>query len=620
MAFLFREVTSEKHLDHDKALDKLLEFCKLKASILTTFDDESANYGMFSLSTLKLRLELQDKVQTAIDIIYNLYIEDLGESIGQLQDEFARIKAELLEKPIAIEDYEQKRIWIAQLHLNINVLEQKIEELIEKCLKSHLSGKELDTKFEEAIVRLSASPIVIKRVIDHTLKQIDSDTTELKRSHRRDAKLLSERIEIAKANLIVLMSEFDENKASDIANSCKALSDEIQELQEISNLYNKREGLLSFKEIMYANFNSMRSDLAPLTEFWTLLATWKGVLKEWNELSICNFNMSAMETCINSLKEPALLNKLLKSKNEVVVNLCDALMKEVEDKSRFYPLIESLHRIGCNPKTWTKLAETLNINLVLDRKLTPSKCVELKLFTQLQEISNFAMGLENELDVKKKVKQLDAFWTKQLIQVDSNDFLINVIIFDAELKLQIENDLIFIQSIDSGIMDKIFVESLNLWKSRLSTIQNVTTNWRICQKQIIDYSPFLQMDPQFSNVIQTIHRTWARIFNIIKENDLSFLRVCVHPRIRTGLNDCMKIMDRIRSNIISVANNASRNFTRFLFLPEHDLIELFSLPLNVTLSCKQVNICFPGIDKVNELGMSLNDIFTYENIICIRQA
>jgi len=337
---------------------------------------------------------------------------------------------------------------------------------------------------------------------------------------------------------------------------------------------------------------------------WKSKEEWERLSEEWMNLPFQNIDAKVLE-------EKA--NLYAKNVNRCDKNLPDSqvikdLKRVVYDFRDTMPIVTALRSEYLKTDHWDEiknniLKQDFDIN---DDEFTLSKLISMNVAEHQEELLNVATTATQEHMLEQQINEVEQFWKERKIAAENykgkKDSFILVEIED------LTTDLDEFLSTMSNILANRYVKNL---RSKAEKVQgdlllfaDIIDKWVECQKKWMYLENIFQGPdirkklPNEDSLFQSCDKSIKGLFNRFNVQPFAFRAIKI-PNIVNILNTCLENLDTVEHNLKQYLDVKRRDFPRFYFISDDELIEILSNAANIDAIQKHLRKCFEGINRLD---------------------
>ncbi|XP_036340109.1 cytoplasmic dynein 2 heavy chain 1-like [Rhagoletis pomonella] len=332
-------------------------------------------------------------------------------------------------------------------------------------------------------------------------------------------------------------------------------------------------------------------------------------LKEWEiyDNYLCELNAITGEEWAVYRRRPYVLNEFINKWESSVHASIDLpskrIRQSVEQLQSVMPILQQLQSDSLTERHWACIFMLLNkteIKLIHNLYLRDILDDYNALQQTSVEIANLVKKAASEQIVRQALTELDQ-WSvlavlKLTSQKDSAGNELSLIKDYQEVLNKIGDNQYLLQSAKNSAAFEAFSDQVELWESRLNTLDLLLTSLSQSQRRWVYLEPvfgagtlrkeeslFRRTDKDFRFVMREIQAD-PRVISLIKINNISAI-----------VSSLEKQLSRCQNNLMTYIMDKRNSFPRFYFLGDDDLLEILGQATkDVEVIQKHIKKLFPG--------------------------
>jgi len=369
------------------------------------------------------------------------------------------------------------------------------------------------------------------------------------------------------------------------------LDEGLDKLQEFESRYDeaciKREELTEAQKLFkldipaYKEMTEVLNGIAKLRRIFNLYVKFKDFEEEqsqelWSSLDTLKLTKGIEVIHKEVRKLPKDLKELpvYKSVEEVVVQFKDGI-----------PLISLLKNDAMKPRHWKKLGEVTNITFDANSTtFTLRSIFEMKLYRFQDDIEDIVNEAVQELKLENALRNLDESWKSKRFTVrkymKGSQLRGHVLGAADEIVLELEDNLLLLQSMLSSRFVGIFLDQVKSWEKQLMTMSDcidmwfrVQSKWMYLESIFVGSADIRLQLPDVAKNFDKIDKGFKDIMTSCVKNSLCTAACTTDNRLGTliNLSERLEGCQKSLSEYLETKRNA---FPRFFFISDDELLSV----------------------------------------------
>lgn len=454
-----------------------------------------------------------------------------------------------------------------------------------ECIKNFL--RDQDVTIPGLDDALSAGKIAWEKIL-REMPQILTKISPMMRSHAGKIRsdIVGYEAHVAKYQEDLKKSEFfmfvtGPVRSLEVLNT----ADEVQKQQKsvcdkmlhIANVFECAKDMVTAKTIVA----EVGEQLREFRILWEAHVKVVGVIEESKNIQLSSLNSEEFEDEAKALVQ--LLRRL--PKNIKATDAFRGLDRVVKEYVITCPMIISLRSPAMRERHWKELMEVVKKEFKLpskNPKMTLKDLLELELHRHANEVEEICEKAVKEAKHEEILKNLELVWSSvNFSMAFYKETDIPLLKLEDDTVEQLESDQMSVQSIVGSRYSYYKTQALE-WQRALGLISDITQlltelqrTWSYLEPLFIgseevkkelpdDAKRFQEIDFQVKNILQ---KAWkARNIKV----------TCVQPGLLLKLQDLQTKQDQCKKSLSEFLDGKRRQFPRFYFMSEADLLDLLS--------------------------------------------
>nr|CCA14061.1 PREDICTED: similar to hCG1811879 putative [Albugo laibachii Nc14] len=621
------------------ALDKLAD----KNPPCVYFDTRMAQYSRLAESVRQQPTEkdsefLQlDCLPVAISIAKEaeLWKDDYGRILYQLSSKKLRsctqlidtFKEELGENPLDLDSLKKL------LHTIATILDRSMEMELEYCdiiecfrtLKAYeISVDDCERDQAMRLERRWNALILSAKTRDHSLVQVkmkfravtEKDAIQFK----SDCKSLKD--EIFACGPGIHANNLD--AGLEVLQTFKAHLKSFQlRRQELSSA----ENLFALPITPYPELQEVVEEMEKQSEIYSLYSEAKEFISIMGSVLWVELDVPAMTRGVEELETKI---RSLSSEYKIAATFTEMERQLLAFKESI-PLIQSLKNDAMKPRHWEQLMAMTGVKF----DMNVSTFTLANLFSmQLHQFGSKLAGIVNssmqEQKVEQEINKIEEYWSRAILELtkykkNGQDRGCYVLRGADELRLQLEDHMLNLQTISGSRFVSNFTDRVRKWEKRFNLVGECLKLWFLVQQKwmylesiFVAAEDIRQQLPEEAKIFDAIDKVWKSIMATTFKN-ANALDACTSDNRLEDLRSLSDRLDNCQKSLSDFLDTKRNAFSRFYFISDDELLSVLgsSDPVSIQIhmlklfdNVKQV-IFHPSMKKVIAMESSEGESFSF---------
>eukprot|EP00919_Chromeraceae_sp_WS-2016_P005632 GHVR01013171.1.p1 GENE.GHVR01013171.1~~GHVR01013171.1.p1 ORF type:complete len:2258 (+),score=491.25 GHVR01013171.1:121-6894(+) len=507
----------------------------------------------------------------------------------------------LTEPPKSMNDLRMKLDLFSRCQNEITSLEgrmQTVEDIYAKLAEFDVQVSETETarnaslrpqlsvfrdKLVEAEGVLIRSKKVFKSELEVTLHNFSRQAGELLQSLRRRGPVDSEAISNQRA--LKWIQNFKQ---------------EVGKMRATEEGFTPDLELFTLEHGHYKELFDAEHEIEQLQTIWELKEQWD---TSWADVKQDKFTTLDVDRLDNTASQYS--KSVMKLKGLRQWPLWGKIKGDVDSLKVALPLLSDLRHDSMRDRHWKQIKK--DIRDTFDEKsetFTLNQIFELGLPKHTELITRLADDARKEAKIEKGLKEIDKRWRDMQIELTphKDSFKLSALTTDQIFQC-LEENILQLSSFKSSQYWQPFAESVNYWEKSLSGMYDIIQLVSSVQRNWI-YLENIFQSPDIRAMLQTetakFEETNVKFKALVRciSEDRNALRACS----KSGMLDQLKWMenslDTIQKSLEDYLEKKRREFPRFYFISDEDLLEILGQGRNPEEVQKHIKKCFEGINNL----------------------
>ncbi|KAL4494234.1 hypothetical protein ABPG73_018753, partial [Tetrahymena malaccensis] len=395
----------------------------------------------------------------------------------------------------------------------------------------------------------------------------------------------------------------------------------IQQASEKVKSFNSREALFGDEISIWDELDNVAKEFDPYHRLWDILFNFTNNYEEWTNGSFLSQIYHEIEKTVNSkyyLEAKALLKKFSDendpSSDERAAQLSEQLLKDIQDFRQKLWIFELLTTEAMRnlkkpmvQQHWAEIFERCNVQgkqMTEDMTFIQLLAVLNPIKDVIEEVSRKA---EKQYQIEKKLKEMEE--TVKVIKLDIMEYTKSkrhtfVLKGVDEIQQILDDQLNILTMMKASPYIKNLKRIAEPLEQRLVFVQDTLEGWIKCQRSWMYLEPIfasedikkkMELQKQKFDTVDDFWRTTMESF--AKEPGL--WEGIENDRLKNEFNQHNKTLDEIQKKLSDYLESKRRDFPRFFFLSDEELLEILADTKDPQKVQKHINKCFEAINKLD---------------------
>jgi len=464
---------------------------------------------------------------------------------------------------------------------------------------NHILGDQMKT-----YITVFGWPKKIQTAVHEAESELKGRKDEFEAKLRKNVEEFDALLEVYTANVEATKKFANLKDVDDYVKEFEALEKKLTIAREEKKLLNEEEVKMEWPLSDFLGLDNAISDLAPFSEFWKMVASWKADHSSWMHTPLVNLQAESMEKRVGGLRlEMVKLAKKFGDKFPHLREVATRIKDDVEDFRKNMPLIELLSVKGMRDRHFLQVSDIVGIPLRGKDSLEQMLKMDIGEYSdKLEEISSVAA---KEYKMETALDKMEAEWKPIQFPIKEYRETGTYVLQGLDETQQILDDQIVKTQTMAGsaIAKAAFGPRVMGWEKKLTLLQDIIDVWLKVQSTWMYLEPIFFSDdikkqmPKEAALFEAVDKIWRETMKRISEN--SGVMFCVEiPGMLPNLTDSFDKLEEIQKGLNAYLMTKCLYFPRFFFLSSDELLEILSEtkdPLRVQPHLKKA---FEGINEL----------------------
>ncbi|CAF0814718.1 unnamed protein product [Didymodactylos carnosus] len=499
------------------------------------------------------------------------YIEDNSVSVMMSPDNHYGLEAkqkllETLQQNIPI--YEGKFL---PLREQFSLLE-KYEMPVPDNTRDMLA--QLDERWQRYLVCLTDSEEMLKKLREKFKSKLLQQSEEFKKS-------VSELVQDFKTN-----GPFSATTSPQEAlNQIEAMKARLTKLKEEEQELRRGLGIFRIDHPLSKDIQNLEKDIEALEGIWSMTNEWSESFDKWKTTLFRDLQTQTMEDY--ATQQYKKLHKLSKDFREKNWEIIDVTKNKVDQFRRTMPLMKDLHNKDMRDRHWRRIKdESLKEFDELSDEFTLETIIDMHFEENAQLINEVSESAQKEAQIERGIEKIREQWEKVEFEIipfkDKGHFKIKS---TEEINKTIEDHQMSLATFKASRFIKPFSKEVDKWERDISHVLEVTDLWLAVQRQWlylenIFYGEDIRRQlAKETALFDEVNDKWKSTMINLNQNPNAFHATHL-KNVDKDLLYMNSNLEEIQKSLEMYLENKRRQFPRFYFISNDDLLEILGQSKN----------------------------------------
>jgi len=598
-----------KEMDPEKLKQLIEEFLSQENEFKNI--QNSKDLGMLQLILDKVKQKLIPSPQTCLRKLKKILPEMAFELGKTLTESLLECNRNLKGIPKTVEDF----VWHVRC---IRDAENKMEDITNRVSELKDLMQLMDSysfkypeptqrKYKETLTQLDN----LRTKMQNFYKEAESDKIKFTRELREKINKVDKRVTLLKEKLNDERISNKDSPTGEMETFLSDIGEEVEELVEDTKAYNSYLVELEIEPKGFESVNEMAKDFKRKRDLWKSLHEWQFKILTWNETTFKDIDVDNMNKTVESYYRIAQSCRALEDEGNFVPQILKAKIETLRDT---IPVIVDLRSQSLRESHWDQIKELLQKDInVNDPELTLKKLMEMKVNNFKEEIAEIALRAKKEEEIRAELNKVVSSWNEVEFMFKyekEGDYYIFTEIEDIQNKLE-DTQVILTTLITNRFVGPVY-EEVDYHNKNFKLFSQTFDEWLECQKQwaelekifknpdiakkLKESKKFLEIDEQFRQLMKDTYRRPKA------------LEAATKPELYRTLKLWNDSFEKLQKNLENFLDNQRKNFPRFFFLSNDELILILSNSKNIVKVQPSLKNMFEAINELELDGESKDNI------------
>jgi len=624
------------HLDIETFRNK--EIDEIRAAMNRFRDEDEKLYalenktdiGLYCLDKNRLKMTIRDCASICLNKLQDLLPRVNYERAESLTNYVNELNDKLKSFPDKVADFVTFMRNLNETNNQMDRIVSKLNEIRDmSILIDDFHIKIRDEKYKAMPIEAKNQVIKLKEKVKTADESMNINMNKFRRELEKDIAQVGPMMqELSNKINDPILSDKNSNIDEVVAFLAK-IGKEIEDLIQKGRDYNFYQEELQMEVTPFVALQDFKYEFKTIEKLWVNYKEWNDRIKKWKATQFEEISMEEIvEThekltkisveCVKKLE----LNEVAK----IFKNSVDSFKSTVD-------LLGALKESALKEKHWEEIRELLseipNIPEALftnrsDPALTLETIINLKLDSFTPKIQDIAVRAVKEEDLEKMLKGVDVFWRTANLNIIlyKTDPLTNKPIYilgnNDDLISKLDDALVTITNIFSsryveGIRHKVEKEQklLEFLREYLDAWTNCQKNWiylesifsspDITKSLVLESKRFKNVHQSFMFLTKKAEEKRSSLLSLVKDEIIPDTKDVKDPKEGNYTNTFITnntTLESIQKALEDYLENKRRDFPRFFFLSNDELLEIISQAKDPRKIQPHLRKCFEAINKL----------------------
>lgn len=432
----------------------------------------SVDIGLFHVNTIAVRDLLLEKRRALSHALLDFLGKSLRSSADACCKEYNGILQRLYSAPNGIEELAETREYMKSVPDLVKQLSAKGT----KCLSDWelLGDFQCNLSDEDSEVRWDTYgwPKKIQELLVTTSENMVKDEDRFRENLHTDMTEFTDRIVQLQKQVGGFFNYTDIDQSEGTAVQARKVTNDLKTAQEDAQKYNVQQRLFGEPVIDYDQLSKAARDFEPFKNLWITADEWKKSHAIWMTDSLMNLNPDLVEKQIADSWKAVLKSKKAFADIEGCRKVAETVEGWIAEFKPYGPLINALRNPGMRERHWEALSENLGFEVKPDKKLTFTKCLDMKLDQHIDAIVKVGETAGKEFGLETALDKMEADWVPEDLEImeykASGTYIMKA---SEECQQMLDDHIVMTQAMSFSPFKKHFEGRLATWEAKLRCTQ-----------------------------------------------------------------------------------------------------------------------------------------------------
>ncbi len=390
-------------------------------------------------------------------------------------------------------------------------------------------------------------------------------------------------------------------KLLDLKDRCDSIRELADQCIQVQQVLEMEPGNFDFVE-------DVKSEIDIRIELWTSLREFKMLVERWGQQKFCEIETNDIASKAEFHTKIALRCENRGLKDSPVVQ---DLKAQVIQFRETMPVVEALGNKKLKTIHWEEIKDVLRTDIDLQAKeFTLDALISLNAAKHKDEIHNISVTAAQEFYLEEKLEEIKKQWEKKPFQTklytkEAQRDQITIIAESDNLFIELEDTLTALNTIIGSRYVRRLQDKAYSIKASFDLVWLVVDEWIRCQRN------WLYLDSIFSSADIRLHlknetanfefvdKAWRPMMRTITIQSKNVIFNYANNEHLGKLQKLNKSMDKIKKELQNYLETKRKEFPRFYFLSDGELLPVMSKSSDITSVEPIMPKCFDGIARLD---------------------
>ncbi|CAF1579491.1 unnamed protein product, partial [Adineta steineri] len=420
---------------------------------------------------------------------------------------------------------------------------------------------------------------------------LDSEEVLKKLREKFKSKLLQQSEEFKKS-VTELVSDFKANgpfsasiTPEEALNQLEAMKQRLAKLKEEEQELRRGLGIFRIDHPLSKDIINLEKDIEALEGIWTMALEWNQMFDKWKLTTFGNLQTEVMEDYAQSQYRK--LHKLSKDYREKGWEIINTTKDRVDRFRRTMPLMKDLHNKDMRDRHWRQIKDDSQKDFdETSEEFTLESIIDLHFEENAQLINEVSEAAQKEAQIERGIEKVRSVWEDVQFDIvpfkDKGHFKIKS---TEEVTKTIEDHQLLLATFKASRFVKPFAKEVDKWERDISRVNETTDLWLNVQRQWIYLENIFYGEDirrqlaKETALFDEVNDKWKAVMTTLEKSPYAFKATHVEG-IEKELNYMNSNLEEIQKSLELYLENKRRQFPRFYFISNDDLLEILGQSKN----------------------------------------
>ncbi|CAF1063283.1 unnamed protein product [Rotaria sordida] len=426
----------------------------------------------------------------------------------------------------------------------------------------------------------------------HYLQCLTESEEMLKKLREKFKSKLLQQSEDFKKSVSELVSDFKTNgpftsstTPEEALNQIDAMKQRLTKLKEEEQELRRGLGIFRIDHPLSKDIQNLEKDIEALEGIWTMAHEWNQMFDKWKLTTFGNLQTQVMEDYAQAQYKK--LHKLSKDFREKNWEIIDSTKSRVDQFRRTMPLMKDLHNKDMRDRHWRRIKDDSQKEFdESSEDFTLEAIINMHFEENAQLINEVSEAAQKEAQIERGIEKVKEQWDKVEFEIipfkDKGHYKIKS---TEEINKTIEEHQVSLSTFKASRFIKPFAKEVDKWERDISHVLEVTELWLTVQRQWlylenIFYGEDIRRQlAKETALFDEVNEKWKSVMTTLNQSPNAF-----HATHLEGVDKELQYMnlnlEEIQKSLEMYLENKRRQFPRFYFISNDDLLEILGQSKN----------------------------------------